>query len=289
MNRSMNILIIGLALLALIASSALYTINERELAIKFQLGEFVEVDSKPGLKWKIPFIQNVRKFERRIITLDAQPERYLTLEKKNVIVDAFIKWRISDVSNYYKTMGGDEGRASLRLQQVINDGLRAEFGKRTIQEAISGERGEIMRVITDQIAELVKEFGIEVVDVRIKGIELPRDVSDSVYQRMRAERDRVAKELRSEGAEIAEKIRAEADRQRSVILAEAYREAEGLRGEGDARASEIYAQAYGKDPQFYALYRSLDAYKRVFDKREDMLVLDPSAEFFKYFGSSSGK
>ncbi len=289
MNRSMNILIIGLALLALIASSALYTINERELAIKFQLGEFVEVDSKPGLKWKIPFIQNVRKFERRIITLDAQPERYLTLEKKNVIVDAFIKWRISDVSNYYKTMGGDEGRASLRLQQVINDGLRAEFGKRTIQEAISGERGEIMRVITDQIAEQVKEYGIEVVDVRIKRIELPRDVSDSVYQRMRAERDRVAKELRSEGAEIAEKIRAEADRQRSVILAEAYREAEGLRGEGDARASEIYAQAYGKDPQFYALYRSLDAYKRVFDKREDMLVLDPSAEFFKYFGSSSGK
>ncbi len=289
MNRSMNILIIGLALLALIASSALYTINERELAIKFQLGEFVEVDSKPGLKWKIPFIQNVRKFERRIITLDAQPERYLTLEKKNVIVDAFIKWRISDVSNYYKTMAGDERNASLRLQQVINDGLRAEFGKRTIQEAISGERGEIMRVITDQIAEQVKEYGIEVVDVRIKRIELPRDVSDSVYQRMRAERDRVAKELRSEGAEIAEKIRAEADRQRSVILAEAYREAEGLRGEGDARASEIYAQAYGKDPQFYALYRSLDAYKRVFDKREDMLVLDPSAEFFKYFGSSSGK
>ncbi len=289
MNRSINILIIGLALLGLIAFSALYTINERELAIKFQLGEFVSVDGEPGLKWKIPFIQNVRKFERRIITLDAQPERYLTLEKKNVIVDAFIKWRISDVSNYYKTMAGDERNASMRLQQVINDGLRAEFGKRTIQEAISGERGEIMRVITDQIAAQVKEYGIEVVDVRIKRIELPRDVSDSVYQRMRAERDRVAKELRSEGAEIAEKIRAEADRQRSVIIAEAYREAEGLRGEGDARASEIYAQAYGKDPQFYALYRSLDAYKRVFDKREDMLVLDPSAEFFKYFGSATGK
>jgi membrane protease subunit HflC len=257
--------------------------------VKFRLGEFDRADYTPGLYFKIPFINNVRKFDRRIMTLDAEPERYLTFEKKNVIVDAFIKWRINNVESYYRTMGGDERRAGMRLSQVIKNGLRDEFGKRTIQEAISGERAQIMNVITAQIEEQAKQFGIEVVDVRIKRIELPPEVSSSVYDRMEAERSRVAKDLRSRGAEAAERIRADADRQRTVILAEAYRDSERLRGEGDGRSAEIYAQAFSKDAKFYEFYRSLDAYKNVFTSSEDVLVLDPGSEFFQYFKDASGQ
>jgi len=280
--------VIGLVLAALVVSASVFVVDERELAIKFRLGEFVRADYEPGIHFKIPFINNVRKFDKRIITLDAEAARYLTQEKKNVIVDAFIKWRISDVVTYYKTMRGDERQAGQRLSQVINDGLRAEFGKRTIQEAISGERSEIMNIITAQIGEQAKQFGIEVVDVRIMRIELPAEVSSSVYRRMEAERARVAKDLRSRGAEAAERIRADADRQRTVILAEAYRDAERLRGQGDAKAAEIYAKAFSKNEGFYALYRSLDAYRNVFNKQQDMLVLDPNAEFFQYFGNAAG-
>lgn len=285
--KSMSLILAAVVLW--LGSMSFFIVDERELAVKFRLGEFDRADYTPGIFFKIPFINNVRKFDSRILTLDAEPERYLTLEKKNVIVDAYIKWRISDVENYYKTMAGDERRAGMRLSQVIKNGLRDEFGKRTIQEAISGERAQIMSVITAQIEEQAKQFGIEVVDVRIKRIELPPEVSGSVYDRMEAERARVAKDLRSRGAEAAERIRADADRQRTVILAEAYRDAERIRGEGDGQSAEIYAQAFSKDENFYAFYRSLDAYKNVFTSQEDVLVLDPESEFFKYFKDASGK
>lgn len=288
MSPAKTISLILAAVIVWLASLSFFIVDETELAIKFRLGEIVRTDYKPGIYFKLPFVNNVRKFDSRILTLDAQPERYLTFEKKNVIVDAFIKWRISDVANYYTTMAGSQRNAGQRLSQVIKNGLRDEFGKRTIQEAISGERSEIMNVITAQIEEQAKQFGIEVVDVRIKRIELPPEVSGSVYRRMEAERSRVAKELRSQGAEAAERIRAEADRQRTVILAEAYRDAERLRGEGDASAAEIYAKAFSKDPEFYELYRSLEAYKNVFSTQEDVLVLDPKSEFFKYFKDAQG-
>lgn len=288
MSPAKTMSLILAAAIVWLGSMSFFIVEQRELAIKFRLGEFDRADYEPGIYFKIPFINNVRKFDRRILTLDAQPERYLTLEKKNVIVDSFIKWRIADVASYYKTMAGDERRAGQRLAQVIKNGLRDEFGKRTIQEAISGERAQIMNVITAQIEEQATQFGIEVVDVRIKRIELPPEVSGSVYQRMRAERDRVAKELRSRGAEAAERIRADADRQRTVILAEAYRDAERLRGEGDGKAADIYAKAFSKDSKFYELYRSLTAYKNVFSNQGDVLVLDPNSEFFKYFKDAQG-
>lgn len=289
MSPAKTLLLVLAAVVLWLGSMSFFIVDERELAVKFRLGEFERADYKPGIYFKIPFINNVRTFDRRILTLDAQPERYLTFEKKNVIVDAFIKWRISDVENYYKTMGGDRMVAEQRLSQLIKNGLRDEFGKRTIQEAISGERAQIMNVITAQIEEQVKQFGIEVVDVRIKRIELPPEVSGSVYDRMEAERARVAKELRSRGAEAAERIRADADRQRTVILAEAYRDAERIRGEGDGKSAEIYAKAYGQDEKFYAFYRSLDAYKNVFTSPEDVLVLQPDTEFFKYFKDATGQ
>jgi membrane protease subunit HflC len=287
MSRGMMSLVALLAALW-IGSMSVFVVNERELAIKFRLGEFVRADYTPGLYLKLPFINNVRFFDKRILTLEVDSERYLTQEKKNVIVDSFIKWRIKDVSTYYVTMRGDERQAAMRLAQIIKDGLRSEFGKRTMQEAISGERSEIMAIITAQMSEQAGQFGIEVVDVRIKRIELPAEVSTSVYLRMEAERSRVAKDLRSRGAEAAERIRADADRQRTVTLAEAYRDAERLRGEGDGRAAEIYAKAFGRNAEFYSLYRSLDAYRNVFNKEQDMLVLDPSAEFFQYFGNAAG-
>lgn len=289
MGRFSTLILVLVALVLWIGSMSVFTVDERELAIKFRLGQFERADYEPGIHFKIPFVNKVRKFDRRIMTLDAEPERYLTFEKKNVIVDAFVKWRIADVTAYYKTTGGDEGRASLRLSQVVKEGLRNEFGKRTIQEAISGERAEIMNIITDQFSDQAKHFGIAIVDVRIKRVELPDEVSSSVYRRMEAERARVAKELRSQGAEAAERIRAEADRQRTILLAEAYRDAERIRGEGDAKAAEIYASAFGKDEEFYSFYRSLGAYKNVFNKPEDVLVLDPGSEFFRYFQGASAQ
>ncbi len=279
-------LIIG-AIILWLASASFFTVNEREVAVKFRLGEFLRADYEPGIHFKIPFINNVRKFDSRVMTFDAEPESYLTVELKNVIVDSFIKWRISNVSDFYVSFAGDERRATQRLSVLIKNGLRDEIGKRTIQEAISGERSVIMDIITRQIEEQVGQFGIEVVDVRIKRIELPSEVSESVYNRMIAERDRVAKDLRSRGAEAAERIRADADRQRTIIIAEAYRDAEQLRGEGDARAAQIYAEAFEQDREFYEFYRSLNAYRDVFNKPEDIMVLDPQSEFFRYFNQSS--
>ncbi|MEW5756843.1 MAG: protease modulator HflC [Pseudomonadota bacterium] len=288
-NKGM-VFLVGVGVLALILSSTLYTVEQQQTAILFQLGEIKRDDLQPGLHWKLPVINNVRKFDGRIQTMDAPPERFLTSEKKNVIVDAFVKWRISDVSRFYtSTGGGDVKNANLRLSQIIKDGLRDEFGKRTIQEVISGERNQIMDVLTVKANKQAEELGVQVVQVRIRRIDLPPEVSTSVFQRMEAERQRVAKDLRSKGMEAAERIRAEADRDRTVILAEAFRDAEQLRGEGDAKASEIYAKAYDRDREFYALYRSLEAYRATFQSKDDILVLDPKSEFFKYLESASGR
>ena len=275
----------GIVILALliVGSFSVFTVHEREKAILFRLGEIVKTDFMPGLYFKLPFVNNVRTFDGRVQTLDAEPERYLTSEKKNVIVDAFVKWRIGDVERYFTSTGGDPNTANSRLSQIIKDGLRGEFGKRTIQEVVSGERKEIMRILTEQANEQAKTFGIDLVDVRIKRIDLAKEISDSVYRRMEAERLRVAKDLRARGAETAEIIRAEADRRRTVILAEAYRDSEILRGEGDGTAAKIYADAYNQDREFYALHRSLAAYRNTFADKSDVLVVEPDSEFFKYF------
>lgn len=279
-NTSLFIIVAVLFL----AYSSFFIIDERELALKFRLGEIVESSYEPGIHIKAPFIMNVRKFDKRILTLDARPANYLTKEKKNVNVDFFVKWRIKDVATYYKSMsGGNERVAAERLYTIVNDGLRDEFSKRTIQEVISGERKEIMDTSTKVANEQVTKFGMEVVDVRVKRIDFSEDISNSVYRRMEAERTRVAKGLRSEGAEAAERIRADADRQRTVTLAEAYKKAELIRGDGDAKASGIYAKAYNKNPEFYSFYRSLDAYKKSFSSQNDLMVIEPSSDFFNYF------
>ncbi len=282
--------LIGVLLVAgFVALMATYTVDEREKAILFRLGEIKRVDIPPGLHFKVPFINNVRKFDSRILTLDAQPERFLTSEKKNVTVDFFVKWRIDDVAQYFRSTRGDERNAQIRLAQIMKDGLRNEFGKRTIQEAVSGERNEIMDVLRVKSTGLSKELGIEVVDVRISRIDLPDEVSDSVYDRMRAERQRVAADFRARGQEAAERIRATADRESTVILANAYRDAERMRGEGDARAAEVYAQAYNQDADFFAFYRSLNAYTTTFTGNNDMLVIEPDSEFFNFFSQSGSQ
>jgi membrane protease subunit HflC len=283
MGQAKALAVIVVAAVVILGALSIFTVDEREKVILFQFGEIVSTEFTPGLHWKKPLMNNVRKFDSRIQTLDTEGERYLTSEKKNVIVDSFVKWRISDVATYYTATGGDALRANLRLSQIIKDGLRGEFAKRTIQEAISGERQQIMQIITEQANGQAQAFGIDIVDVRIKRIDFPADISDSVFSRMRAERQRVAKDLRSRGAEAAEKIRAEADRQRTVLLADAYRDSEKLKGEGDAVATDIYAKAYGKDAEFYSLYRTLNAYKTTFADKGDVLVLEPNTEFFKYF------
>lgn len=284
--------VLGLSLLGLvliIAAFSLFTVDARERAILFRLGEIVETDYPPGLHWKIPLITNVRIFDARIQTLETDPERYLTAEKKNVIVDSFVKWRIKDVGRFYTSVRGNEATANQRLAQVVRDGLRDEFGKRTIQEVVSGEREQIMAILTQRANKQAQDLGIEVVDLRVKRIDLPPEISTSVYQRMEAERSRTAKDLRSRGAEAGERIRADADRQRAVTLAEAYRDAERLRGEGDAISAETYAQAYKKNPEFYAFYRSINAYRATFKDTSDVIVVEPTSEFFKYFKNPNAK
>lgn len=275
-------LILILAVLV-VGSMSIFTVDEREKAIMFKFGEIVGTDFAPGLHFKIPFVNNVSKFDARIQTMDAQPERFLTSEKKNVIVDAFVKWKIDNVSKFYTATGGDADRANIRLSQFIKDGLRGEFGKRTIKQVVSGDRNEIMDILTVEANKQAQEFGIDIVDVRIKRIDLDKNISDSVYRRMEAERQRVAKELRAQGEQEAETIRAKADKERTVILAEAFRKAEEIRGQGDQEAANIYATAYNKDKEFYALYRSLNAYRNSFANKEDILVVQPTSEFFKYF------
>lgn len=279
----------ALVAVAAVASSALFTVDQREFAVVFQLGEVKTVIEEPGLKWKLPVIQNVRFFDRRILTIDTpEPERFITAEKQNVLVDHFVKWRIIDPKLYYISVAGDEARARTRLLQTVNSGLREEFGRRTVPDVVSGERDAIMermRVRADQDA---RQIGVQILDVRLKRVDLPTEVSDSVFRRMEAERTRVANDLRSQGAAIAEQIRADADRQREVIIAEANREAQRVMGEGDAKATAIYAESFGQDPEFYAFSRSLEAYRSSFSGRSDMMVVDPSSDFFRFLKDPSG-
>ena len=285
-----NFLLVLLAAALLVAISSLFIVDERQLAIKFQLGEIVESDYEPGLHVKAPWpINNVRKFDKRVLTLDTRPERFLTGEKKNVEVDFFVKWRIKDPAKYYTSFMGDERQAGLRLLQIVNNGLQLEFDQRTIKQVVSDDRSVMMTDLTTKANAETAPFGVEVVDVRIKRIELPAEVSNSVYARMRAERERIAKEHRAEGQEAAKGIQAIADRQRTVILAEARRDAEILHGEGDARATEIYADAYGKNQEYYEFYRSMTAYREALANSQDVLVLEPDSEFFKYFSDYSVK
>jgi len=279
-----------LVAIAMLGSSVIYIVDEREQAVVFQLGEVVDVKTSPGLYFKIPVVQNVRFFESRILTMDTdEPERFITLEKKNVLVDLFVKWRIVDVRQYYVSVNGDEALAQTRLSQTINSSMRDEFGNRTVHDVVSGERDVIMEIMRQKANVDARKIGVEVIDVRLKRVDLPREVSDSVYQRMEAERTRVANELRSTGAAESEKIRADADRQREVILAEAYREAQKIMGDGDGQAAGIYATAFQKDAKFYDFYRSLEAYKQSFKDKSDLLVLEPSSEFFKFLKKSSGE
>jgi len=273
----------AIAALFFLASSALFIVDQRQHAIVFQLGEVVDVKTSPGLYFKIPLVHNVRYFESRIMTMDTvEPERFITSEKKNVLVDLFVKWRIVDVKQYYISVRGDEMLAQTRLAQTVNSSMRDEFGNRTVHDVVSGERDKIMEIMRQKADTDARKIGVEVVDVRLKRVDLPVEVSESVYRRMEAERKRVANELRSTGAAESEKIRADADRQREVILAEAYRKAQEIKGEGDAKASSIYAGAFQQNPEFYSFYRSLEAYKQTFKNKGDMMVLEPGSEFFKY-------
>ena len=266
-----------------LGSSAIYIVDERQQAILFQLGEVIDVKTEPGLYFKIPIAQNVRHFDKRILTMNTEePERFITSEKKNVLVDLFVKWRIVDVKQYYISVRGDEGLAQTRLAQTINASLRDEFGNRTVHDVVSGERDVIMEIMRQKADADARSIGVEVVDVRLKRVDLPQEVSESVYRRMEAERKRVANELRSTGAAESEKIRADADRQREVILAEAYREAQKTMGDGDSQAAATYSAAFQKDSEFYAFWRSIDAYKQSFKNKGDMMVLEPTSDFFKY-------
>ncbi|MDH3672927.1 MAG: protease modulator HflC [Gammaproteobacteria bacterium] len=275
-------ILVAMVLVVMAVLSFAYRVDERERAIVVRFGKVVRFDDTPGLRFKVPFIDNVRFFDSRILTLDAAPQRFLTQEKKNVIVDWFVKWRITDTLEYFVTLRGQEQEARRRLEQRVRSDLLGEFGKRTVRDVVSGDRREIMQIVSERADAEARKLGIEVVDIRIKRVDLPADVSESVYQRMVAERARIAKELRAQGAEEAEKIRADADRQREILLAQAYGEAERIRGEGDGTATAIYANAYGSNPDFYALYRSLNAYRESFKGKDDIVIIDPSAEFFKF-------
>ncbi|MEE8364580.1 MAG: protease modulator HflC [Gammaproteobacteria bacterium] len=266
-----------------------FIVNEKELAIKFKLGEIVKSDFEPGLYFQIPIINNVRKFDSRILTLDTPSERFLTSEKKNVIVNSFVKWRITDPKTYYTSTGGDERRAIARMSSIINDELKSQIGAKTMREVISGERAMIMQVVTDNAGVKIRDLGIDLIDVRVKKVELPENVSVNVYRRMATERQTVAKKFRSRGEERAKQIRANADRQREEILAEAYRKSEEIRGQGDALAAKTYADSYNQDRDFYSFTRSLRAYENSFGNNQDLIVLSPDSDFFKFFKDSKSK
>ena len=286
--KKSSIFISALSLIAvIIISQSLFVVSEIERAVKLRFGEIVQFDLEPGLHFKWPIVNSVRYFDSRILTLDAQPQRYLTSEKKALMVDSFIKWRIKDVAKYFTTTGGDEERAKRLLSQRVDTGLRNEFGIRTVKEVVSGERDQLMNSLTSMLDEIAQEeLGVEVIDLRVKRIDLPLEVSESVYNRMRTERERLARELRAQGNEVAEKIRATADKDKTIILADAYREAEETRGNGDAKATATYAEAYSKDPEFYDFTRSLKAYQATFQSKGDILLIDPDSDFFKYLDNS---
>jgi membrane protease subunit HflC len=278
-----NKFLVTLGALVVVISTSVFTVGETERVIKFQLGEIVGADFQPGLHFKIPFLNNVKKFDSRILTMDSTPERFLTAEKKNVIVDSFVKWRIGDVKTFYTTVAGDVNQANIRLDQIIKDSFRSEFSKREIKQLVSTDRSAIREALITNVSPHAAKLGITIVDVQVKRIDLPSEVSSSVYQRMEAERARVAREFRSQGSEAAERIRADADKQREIILANAYRDSEILRGEGDAKAAEISAKTFSDDSDFYAFYRSMIAYKQSLGKSGNIMVLDPNSDFFKYF------
>lgn len=290
MQSKSLVFIIVFAVLVLVGQSSLYIVKETERAVLLKFGEVSDADVSPGLHFKVPIMNKVRKFDSRVMTLDARPQAYLTLEKKRLIVDSFVKWRVSDVQKYYTATSGDEFTAAQLLSTRVDAALRNQFGERTVTEVVSGEREELMRDLIDTISPVaVDKLGVEIVDVRVKRIDLPQEVSESVYDRMRTEREREARELRSRGKELAEGIRADADRQKTVVVAEAYRESEQMRGEGDAIAASNYADAYSKNPEFYSFYRSLQAYRESFGQNGDILVLKPDSDFFKYLGQPKGQ
>jgi len=283
MNKNLGAILVGIILLLVLASLSLYTVDQRQNAIVFRLGEIVAIKKDPGIYAKLPLVDRVKYFDIRILTIDSEePELFITNGKKNVLVDSFVKWRIIDVKQYYISVRDDEEAAKRRLTQQVNDSLRDEFGQRTIHDVVSGERDAVMEVMRTRADVAAREIGVQVLDVRLKRVDLPPEVSESVYRRMDAERQRVAKELRSTGFAESEKIRAEADKKREVIIAEAYRDAQRIKGDGDARASAIYARAFQENPEFYAFYRSLEAYRQSFRSKSDVMVLEPNSEFFKY-------
>jgi len=288
MSNKFSALLVVLALAALAVSMSVFIVDEREMAIKFRFGEIMRSDYEPGLHFKVPIVNNIRTFPDLILTLDNRPERFLTGERKFVLVDFFVKWRISDIDSFYRATRGDELVASNRLLSIVRDGLRDTFAERTIQEVVSAERSALLTDMLTSARAASSDLGVTIVDVRVKRIDLPDEVSGSVFERMRQERARVASQLRAEGAEQSEKLRAEADRQRTVMLAEAYREAEQIRGEGDARAAEIYAEAFSQNTEFYYFHRSLEAYRRSVGRDGDILVLKPDSDFFRYFRYRNG-
>ena len=290
MSALRKILYPALFLVFVLLTQSIFVVKETERAVKLRFGEIVEYDVEPGLHFKVPVVNTVRKFDARILTLDAAPQSYLTSEKKALTVDSFVKWRVSDVAKYYTTSGGDEERLRRLLIQRVDAGLRNEFGSRTVKEVVSGQRDELMDKLSNQLNLIAKdELGVEVIDLRVKKIDLPPEVSESVFNRMRTERERLAKELRAQGNEVAEKIRATADKDKTIILADAYREAEEIKGNGDATATATYANAYSKDPEFYDFTRSLKAYESTFESKSDILLINPDSDFFKYLDDSKAK
>ena len=278
--------LVSIIVLLILLSLSTFTVDQREFALVFRLGEIVSVKKEPGLYFKTPIVENVKFFDKRILTYESeQPDRFITSEKKNVLVDSYIKWRIMDPSKYYVSVNGDERQAERRITQTVNDGLRAEFGKRTIQEVVSGQRSEIMGILQERADSESRLIGVEILDVRLRRVDLPEEVSQSVYQRMNAERKSVANELRSQGFADSEKIRAVAEKERDIIITEAYKDAQKIKGEGDASASRIYADAFSKNQDFYDFFRSLEAYRKSFKGKDDILVLDPNSDFFKFLKS----
>ena len=283
-------ILVSIIVLLILLSLSTFTVDQREFALVFRLGEIVSVKKDPGLYFKTPIVENVRFFDKRILTYESdQPERFITSEKKNVLVDSYIKWRIMDPAKYYVSVNGDERQAERRITQTVNDGLRAEFGKRTIQEVVSGQRSEIMGILQERADSESRLIGVEILDVRLRRVDLPEEVSQSVYQRMNAERKSVANELRSQGFADSEKIRAVAEKERDIIITEAYKDAQKIKGEGDASASRIYAEAFSKNQDFYDFFRSLEAYRKSFKGKDDILVLDPDSDFFKFLKRPDSK
>ena len=290
MKRNPANILLGIVTALVLLSLSMFVVDQRQNAIVFQMGEVVSIIAEPGLKFKVPLVQNVRFFDSRILTLDMpEAERFITAEKKNLMVDAFVKWRIADVKQYYVSMGGDEQRAKNRLLQTANAVMKEEFGKHTIHEVVSGERDKIMAVLREKTNADALKIGVQVIDVRLKRVDFPQEISDSVYRRMEAERKSAANELRATGNAESEQIRADADRQRQVILANAYRDAQKIKGEGDAKSAAIYANAFGRNPEFFDFYRSLEAYKQSFKNKSDVMVIDSSSSFFKYLKGASRK